>query len=335
MDVLAPLHLGQGAVESLSMKEAIHAVGSVLVAAVEGRVDQPARQVLDDGRLLVMSATDRTTRDAIVKVLSVRTGDQLPADEDAIVGTLLWVDGRDGRPRLSADGSAVTALRTGAVSGLATDLMAAPDAHSLAMLGAGRQAWTQILAVQAVRGIETLTIANRTRDRAETLATRVRAELPHLEVRVCATASEAIKDADIISCATATATPLFETAQVKRRAHINAVGSYRPTMAELPTDLLTSADVVVVDDLAGCRAESGEIAAALAAGLATSALIPLGSLVAASARETTGTGRTVFKSVGCAALDLALGALLAELADAASAGHQDQPQHAHKNGALP
>lgn len=302
-----PPHIGAGQVaRAVGMADAIREVGSALRASVEGELEQPPRLVLDGGRLLVMAATHRVTGDGVVKSVSVRT--ERTSAQPAIVGLVLWVDGETGRFRFTADGAALTVLRTGAVSGLATDLLAPRDATTLAVVGAGRQARGQVAAVRAVRGIERIAIYSRTRASAETFAAELTRSGSAVQVDVAASAAEAVAEADVVCCATSAADPVLRTEDLPPTVHVNAVGSYRADMSELPADLLLDASVVAVDDREGCLAESGEVIGAVEAGLAPADLRQLGELVGDPPQRS---GRTVFKSVGCAALDWGVASALA------------------------
>ena len=163
---------------------------------------------------------------------------------------------------------------------------------------------------------------------ARALATKLAGDLPYVDVQVSTTPDEAVAGADVVSAATSATRPLFQMRSLSPHAHVNAVGSYRPSMAELPTDLLLTASTLAVDDVRGCVEESGEVAAAIAAGLATSRLTGLGDLVDAPPVRT---GRTVFKSVGCAALDFAVGDLLANHLDSTTDHHPMGEIHEHQH----
>jgi ornithine cyclodeaminase len=307
-----PRHFGaQDVRAAVPMADAIVAVGAALAAAARDGYDQPRRLALDDGRLLVMAATMRATGDAVVKAVSIAAaaGPRAAVGGTAVQGTVLWLDGKTGRATLTADGGAVTALRTGAATGVATSLLAAPLASRLAMLGSGGQAMDQIRAVCQVRQIDTISIFSRTPANARALGVRVGQELPAVGVRVGDSARSAVRDADVVCCATTATAPLFRSGWLADRVHVNAIGSYRAHMCELPADLLATASIVAVDDVPGCLHEAGEVVAAVAAGaLPAARLRPLGALVE---QRPPGTGRTVYKSVGCAVLDWAIASVLA------------------------
>ena len=159
-------------------------------------------------------------------------------------------------------------------------------------------------AIALVRPIDRVTIWNRTPGRAEALAEVVTRGLPGAGVRVAADPSSAVSGADIVCCATAATEPLFEADALPPGAHVNAVGSYRPDMHELPGELLSRAGIVAVDDADACAVEAGEIVDALTAGrLKRGDLRELSELIAAPPLCR---GITVFKSVGVALADLAL-----------------------------
>jgi ornithine cyclodeaminase len=261
----------------------------------------PARTVLGDGRFLVMAAHHWPTASAMIKTLSLNF-DRRPA----IAGTVVWSE--TGRlDHLVADAAAVTTLRTGAAVGVATDLLAAPDAGRLTLIGAGAQAPDQVRAVHAVRPLRRLTVVNRHPERARALIEELAPELPGAELGTATDAAEAVRDAEIVCCATTATRPLFPETALPERVHVNAIGAFRPTMRELPDELLASA-TVVVDELDAVLEESGEIIQALDAGaIAKDDLTELGAALTARPKDS---GRTVFKTVGVAVQDWAIARLL-------------------------
>ena len=180
-------------------------------------------------------------------------------------------------------------------------------ASTLAMLGAGAMAFDQIEAVRAVRPIERVLVWSRNPVNARTLAEMVGGE--HVD-----DAADAVSQADVISCATPATSPFLFEASVREGAHVNAIGSYTPEMAELAPDLLERA-YVVVDDLSAAAEEAGD-------------LIQAGRLPDTSLRELLdGTSPeiaedvTVFKSVGVAAQDVAAAHLALLNAERLRSGH--------------
>ena len=142
------------------------------------------------------------------------------------VGLVMIFDA-SGLPVGMVDGPTLTAIRTGAGAGLATDLLAGRDVSSMAMLGAGAMAFDQIEAIRAVRSIERVVVWSRNSDNAHALAERV-------DGSVALEADAAVRDADVITTATPATTPLFRHASLPETVHINAIGAYTPTMVEIP-----------------------------------------------------------------------------------------------------
>ena len=217
-----------------------------------------------------------------VKVVSIVPGN--PAG-------LVVVFTEDGSPLGVADGPTITAIRTGAAAGLATRLLARADCRTLAMLGSGAMAFDQIEAVRAVRRIDDVLIWSRSLDNAEILAERVGGE-------AVADADDAVRRADIVSCATPARTPLFSAEPVRPGTHINAVGAFTPEMVEVGPDVLARA-FVVVDDIDAAAAEAGDLI-----GAGRDPDTTLRDILAGSHRQI-GNDLTVFKSVGIAAQDVA------------------------------
>lgn len=203
---------------------------------------------------------------------------------------LVMVFGADGSPMGIVDGPTLTVIWIGAGAGLATRLLAPPDAAVLAMLGAGAMAFDQIAAIRAVRPIERVLVWSRTEERAQELAERVGGE-------AVSDADEAVAVADIVTCATPSEAPLFSPDSVRPGCHINAVGAFRPGMIEVPIEVTRQA-FLVVDDREAAAAEAGDILAAEREPDAT-----LGEILAG---EDVPEGTiTFFKSVGIASQDIA------------------------------
>jgi len=283
------------------MGTAIDAVREAFRELAQGHFVLPPRQIFGDGAVLVMSAYHTPSETAVVKKIGIRL-DEVPA----IRATVIWTGAGE---QLVADGGSITTLRTGAVVGVATDLLAAADSTRLALIGTGAQAADQVRAVLAVRPIAKVTVTGRSADRAEELARRLGDEFPEVKFTPGTSIDDAIADADVVCCATSSTTPLFSGDALPDRVHVNAIGAFRPTMRELPRDLLATATTVVVDQREAALEESGEIIDAVTKGtLRTADLVELGpALFDPPAAE----GRTVFKSVGIGAQDWAIAAALA------------------------
>ncbi len=208
------------------------------------------------------------------------------------------------------EGALRETLRTGAVVGVATDLLAAADATRLTVIGTGAQSVDQVRAVLAVRRIAEVTLVGRDAQKASSLAAALGEEFPEVKFGSGTDIDAGVAHAEVICCATSSSTPLFRADALPERVHVNAIGAFRPTMRELPGDLLATASLVVVDQEEAALEESGEVIDAVESGaLPRSSLIALGD---ALADPPTPSGRTVFKSVGVGPQDWAIAKLLAE-----------------------
>ena len=199
------------------------------------------------------------------------------------------------------DGSALTALRTGAVSGLATRHLAREDARRLVVYGAGVQARSHLEAMRAVRAIEELVVVGRGRANADALVDA--ATTSGLAARVGQTGAE--RDADIVCTTTTSTEPVVFGRELRDGVHVNAVGAYATSMRELDATAVARARVVV-ETREAADAEAGDLALALADGAIGPGHVAadLHELVTGTAVRTSDTDVTLFKSVGVAFEDL-------------------------------
>lgn len=307
---------------AVPMAAAIDAVEQAFVALSAGNADVPLRTHIEtperQATSFFMPARLGGSGGAGLglKVVSVFP-QNIARGEPSIYALVTVLDPQTGRPLAVLDGTYLTALRTGAASGVATRHMARPDAQVLALFGAGAQALPQALAVLAVRSIARVWIVNRTRERAETLAARLHDAGYAGEVRVAVGPQEALGEADVICAATSAATPVFRDEWLRPGVHINGVGSFKPTMAELPAATVARARVVV-DQRRAAWAEAGDLIQARDAGLFAEERVAgeLGEVAAGRVAGRTGAEEiTLFKSVGNAAQDVAVAALALARAD--------------------
>jgi ornithine cyclodeaminase/alanine dehydrogenase-like protein (mu-crystallin family) len=294
---------------ALPMREAIEAMRAAFIAFSEGRAHIPQRLSISipeqEGITLVMPGY--VPPDALgLKVVSV-----FPRNPARGLPTLsalvVMLDPETGAPAALLDGAFLTAWRTGAASGLATDLLARPDAESLALIGAGAQARTQLLAVAAVRSLRRVRVYSRTHARAQALIEEMQGQegIPQ-DIAVAPTPEAAVAEADIVCTATNSSVPVFDGQALRPGTHINAIGSFTLEMRELDEETFRRAARVVVDSRAAALAEAGEVVWAIRQGILREAdLVELGE-IAAGRRP----GRerpeeiTLFKSVGLAVQDL-------------------------------
>jgi ornithine cyclodeaminase len=297
----------------------IDALADAFADLSAGRTQSPSRTVLEHGperQLLVGPAVWERRGVASVKI-STLTPDNPDRGLPLIHGIVVLTDLETGRVTALLDGRELTAVRTGALAGLATRLCASEDAEDLGILGAGAQAHALVRAVSAVRPIRSVRVFSRSRTRTERFAERVRDTVGHpVEVTVCDTAKAAVADAAVICTATSTddRTPLVAADWVAPGAHVNVIGGTHEDAIEVDPALLAAAFVIVEERTAALE-DAGEVRAALADGLiGVHELHELGALVNG---ETAPVGRTsVFRSVGMAIEDTAAAAALREAAGA-------------------
>ncbi len=164
----------------------------------------------------------------------------------------------DGKPLAMLEANWLGQIRTGAVTGYATDLLARPDARTAGVIGAGFQARSQIEALLAVRRLERVLVWSRSEERRRTLAAEF-----GTPVEAAATAEEAIRDADIVVTATNAREPVLEAGWIKPGTHINAIGSNQAKRREIPADLVHRAALIASDSVEQARIESGDLLMAL------------------------------------------------------------------------
>jgi ornithine cyclodeaminase len=200
----------------------------------------------------------------------------------------------------------ITEIRTGAVSALATDLLARKDAHSIAFIGAGAQARSHLAAIRRVREITSVRVYDIRPEAATCFKTEVE-EKYGVPVAVCASVAEAAKDADIICTVSPGKEPVLFRDMVKPGAHINAVGTFSPTTREVSSDLV-AASRLYADQVEAMKRESGEYLVPLAEGLISESHI-VGSIGQLALRTIPGRESdaeiTLFDALGLAIEDVA------------------------------
>ena len=314
--------------QALPMAAAIETMKEAFEALSAGCVTMPARthvEVPDSGgtTLFMPSYASRFAKIG-VKVVSVFGGNRekgLPV----IQGIVCLLDGETGRPLAILDGTSLTALRTGAASGAATDLLARAEASTVAIIGAGVQGRTQLEAVCAVRPIRKAWAYDVAQEAAEAFAEEMGTGLS-VEITVAPSAREAVREAEIVCAATVSPRPVFADADVDAGVHINAVGSYKPEVQEIPAETVLRG-LVVVDHRESALAETGDLIIPIRQGQMreTDIHAELGEIIAGDAVGRTSESEvTLFKSVGVAIQDLAAGARVLERARAQNLGQMAQ-----------
>jgi ornithine cyclodeaminase/alanine dehydrogenase-like protein (mu-crystallin family) len=294
---------------ALPMSEAIAAVRRGFIALSSGQATVPVRSSLPmpGGVALYMPAYLHSAPVSTVKVVSVY-GDNAAKNLPVVMASVLVLDAATGQPLALMDGTSLTALRTGAASGLATDLLAKADAKILGVIGAGAQAWTQIEAICAVRPIEEIHIYSLTN--APATAERLQATYPNIRIVVASSAHDALMDVDIATAATNSKTPVVHRADLAPGTHINGVGSFMPSMQEIAADVVVDCKIIV-DHRESAWEEAGDLIIPRDQGLISEDSIhaELGEIAAKLKPGRTNPDEiTFFKSVGNAVQDAATAA---------------------------
>lgn len=307
---------------ALPMPRAIEAMKRAFIAYSSGQAEVPQRLALNSpaGLTLVKPAYCPGPPAGLgAKLVSVFPNN-LQAGKPAVTGLVVLLDPESGEPAALLAGAALTAWRTGAASGAATELLARKDARIGAVFGAGPQARTQILAIDAARQLERIRIYAPRRERVAALIAGL-AGHTRAALEAASSPEAAIASADVICAATNSKSPVFNGAEVADGCHINGVGSFRPDMIELDPALIRRSKIAV-DARASALAEAGELMAAAEAGLTRPEdWTELGAIAAGAAPGRRDAGElTLFKSVGLAVQDIVAGAAVLAAAEASGLG---------------
>ena len=289
---------------ALSPEACADAMAEVLVAHARGQARMPLRSMVPFEGAAGFMATMPAWRGGDDPVFSLKslvivTGN--PARGlDTHQGTVTLFDGSTGEPRAILDASAVTEVRTAAVSAVATRVLAREDARVLAILGAGVQGRSHLRALVPVREFEEVRVYAPSREHAQAVADG--------RATVASSAEEAVRGADVVVTATSSSQPVISRAWLAPGAHVNAVGASVPSAREL--DLETVVDgALFCDSRESLRNEAGEFRLALEQGAISGedhVRAELGEVLAGMAPGRTGPDElTVFRSLGLAVEDLA------------------------------
>lgn len=295
-----------------------------LVALAEGHAVQPLRAVMrspaNNGALGVMPGWLPAIGMMGLKDVSVFRGNRAVGLESHI-GVVLLHETAHGQLVAIVDASEITAIRTAAVSGVATQALAAPDAGDLALLGSGTQAETHLAAMRAVRPLRRVRVWSRSAERAAAFATRMAARHA-LTVEVMPSARDAVYGADLICTVTSARTPILDGVWLAPGAHINAVGSSVPFARELDTAAVVISRLFV-DRTDSTIHEAGDYLMPLQERAITPDHIvgELGDVLRGTlAGRTSAAEITLFKSLGLAVQDIAAAHFVYEQARSAGRG---------------
>jgi ornithine cyclodeaminase len=312
----------------VTMPDAIELMKVAFRELSAGRALAPLRTVIpaSDGVsvMLVMPAYVAAASALGFKVVSIYP-DNSTRGLPTLNALVTVVDHETGVPKAILSGAYLTALRTGAVSGAATDLLARHNAKRLVVFGAGKQAITQAVAVATVRPIEHIHFVGRSQEGLDRCQRDIGSEWPEIADRsTFGTDSTAIREADIVCLATTSSKPVFDHSDLQAGTHINGVGSFKPEMQELPSASVAAA-TVVVDQFEAALEEAGDLIVPLREGMIERSHIAheLGELVEREAPLRASDDEiTYFKSVGNAVQDMVVAQRAVERAEQLGLGQQ-------------
>ena len=296
------------------------ALVEALREAFRGDITVPVRhhhavpQLGSAATLLLMPAWTTSAADPAGRFLGCKIATVFPdnaaAGKPSLHGIYLLMSGATGEPLALMDARALTAWRTAAASALAASYLARPDASHLLMIGAGTLAPHLVRAHAAVRPITRITLWNRTHGRAVSLAFGL--AVTGIQVEIAEDLEAAVRDADIVCCATLATAPIVRGKWLKAGAHLDLVGGFTPKMREADNDAVKRARLYV-DTRAGALKEAGDLAIPLRSRVITAKDIrgDLFELCRGKAKGRTSDKHvTLFKSVGTAIEDLAAAMLV-------------------------
>jgi len=309
----------------LPMSECISAMEDAFTALARGEAHQPLRTIFRPPEVkgvMAMMPTFCARPSPLfgLKAICVFPGNAA-ISKDAHQGGVMLFDGNTGEPLALVNASAITAIRTAAVSGLATRLLAREAAGDLAIIGAGVQARPHLIAMNCVRPLRRVRIASQSFVSAQTFANEMQ---PHCATLIepVETAAAAVRGADIIVTATTSRDPVLNREWISSGAHINAIGTYSPKAREVDTATIVAA-TMFVDRRESALNEAGDYLIPASEGAIGPEHIraDLGEVLTGVHPGRTSPGEiTLFKSLGLAIEDLAAAALVYQKAKEANAG---------------
>ena len=305
------------------MKECINAVEDAFrelstgTAKMRNRVSLPIP--IEDGWLGVMPALLADVGSLTTKIVTVYPHNLRARSIPNVLAVVVLNNVETGQVDAIMDGTYITAMRTGAVSGVATKYLARPDAGRVGLFGAGVQARKQLQAIREVRKVESVRVYDKDLD----LAKKLQASLDKgVEAYVDKDPNNVVENSDIIATATTSPTPVFDGRLLRPGTHINAIGAFTPTTREVDTATVSTSKIVV-DSIQSALEEAGDILIPMKEGAIRNSDIwaELGEIVTGKKDgRTSEKERTLFKSVGLGIQDAALARLVFQKARASGIG---------------
>lgn len=296
--------------ELLSMEEEVDLLEKAFAELVNGTSVMPQRVAVVDtdsngwyafmpGQLKEMGALG-------IKVVTVYKDNPSKYDLPSTLATMVLLDGDTGRPLSIMDGGFITAMRTGGASGLATKILARPDAKIAGVLGTGVQARAQLMGISVALNLDQiLCYSEDTVEKQNEFACEV-SQILNIPVTVAKSARDVVESVEVLSLATTSSNPIIDGDWIKDGTHINAVGSHTPEARELDTKTVVRSKIVC-DYQAACLAEAGDLLIPIEEGSLSAELIygDLGEIVVGKKKgRESDRDVTLFKSVGLSIQDI-------------------------------
>jgi alanine dehydrogenase len=302
MNETATLWISEANVQSLmEMKSAIAALKQGLALEASGRAQNMIKTHVSWGNGSTLHAIGAVFSDA--GFAATKTWAHTSAGAKPL---LILFDSNTGSLLAVMEAFTLGKLRTGGVSGLATEQLSSPNACEFAIVGTGKQAMMQVLAVLSVREIKKVHVFGRNKERRDQFAARVQNECGVETVPENAI-SDAIKNASIITMVTRATEPILEASMIAPGTHINAVGAIVPGRFELAESVFERADMIVVDSISQARELSSELIGFYDEDEAGWAKVrPLSAIVESGEKRSRNADLTIFKSLGMGISDLSL-----------------------------
>ena len=309
------------------MREAMDSDREAFILQAQGKVQLPVRtnfSIREGGISSFMPAFVSSIPQAGIKIVSTFR-ENAPKNLPVVSAMVLLLDPETGMVSAMIDGTELTRLRTGAVSGLATELLSNGDAETGALFGTGGQAMCQLRGMLSARKLSEVRIYDSAKERILPFIREASALEECAGTRLVAAESPdaAILRADVITTVTTSAAPVFDGSKIKDGAHVNAVGNYSPTGRELDGSLMMRAGRIFVDNMEGVLAEAGELLIPMSEGKLKKKDIggELGDLLLGKVPGRTSREQiTVMKAVGFATLDIVLASRIHDKAVAMGIG---------------
>jgi ornithine cyclodeaminase len=311
--------------ELLPMTECIELMADALSALARGEVYQPLRTIIrppEARGLLGLMPAYRAGEQGAFGLKAICVFPENPAKgKDAHQGAVMLFSRETGELLALMNASEITAIRTAAVSAVATRLLAREDAQQLGIIGAGVQARTHLAALGAVRPVRRARVACRNIEHAEQLAREMQAKCS-FSIEAVRTNEDAVREADVIVTATSSLEPVIDKDWISPGAHVNAIGTHSPNSREIDSATMAAARIFV-DRRESALNESGDYLLAAKEGLVSPESIvgEVGELlIGAKTGRTSSTEITLFKSLGLAIEDVVSADYLYHKAKAQQAG---------------